>query len=204
MPKTETLLTLSDFHTFYLASFAASNIPIMRDKEAEKFVEEVEIFTKKLLAATRKAINIELQFCSSGNNSLIKTIYGSRAKFNTDCESGTLPLAIATQVFKKGDWCSMYGGTPWAEIARTAGYIEQQMPITSRTVRALMVNIDHLVDLWHNTARYLDPYVNFDLTKFLNVKSSDFAAEDLSEASPFMKGIHERWGTGRNLLKTGK
>ena len=197
-------LTLEDFHTFYLASFSASNIPIMRDNEAEKFAEEVERFTTKLLNATRKAINIELNFGVGGSGhleALIKQIYGSMVKFKTDCKANTLPLAIAAQVFRKGDWSTAYGGAPWAEITRTAGCIEGQLPITSRTVRTLMVQVDHLIDLWHNTARYLDPYVDFDLTKFLNLKSSDFGPDDFDKATPFMKGIHERWGTGRNALK---
>lgn len=197
-------LTLEDFHTFYLGSFMASNLRIMRDNEVEKFIEEIERFTKKLLSATRTAICIELNFSASQNNEIIEQVHGPLKEFKVACDQGKVPLNCAAQIFRKGTWATMYGGAPWAEITRTASCIENSIPVTHKTIGNLMVQVDHLIDLWHNTARYLDPYVDFDLTGFLDVKSSDYEADNFTEASRFMKGLYTRWGVGRNVIKSGR
>lgn len=203
-------LTLEDFHTFYLSSFMASNLQIMRDAEAKRFLEEIESFAKKLLAVTKKAIYNELYdvyHAANGRKSqeVIKQIYGSVTEFKKACKSGNVPLTCAAQIFRKGDWADSFG-PPWAEITRSAGFIEDQLPLTPKTIENFMVQVDHLIDLWHNSGRYLQDYggLNFDLVEFLDVKSQDFTAEDFDRASPFIKGLYERWGTGRNLIKSGR
>lgn len=202
-------LTLEDFHNFYLSSFVVNNIRIMRPNEVEKLIESTESFVRKLLAVTKKAICIELGFCHKNktNKDLIAQLFGSCSDFEHKCKADIpddVSFALIAQIFKKGDWTSMYGGTPWAEIASSASQLESQFPITSRSLGNAMVIIDHLIDLWHNTAAYLEPYVDFNLHKFLDVKSSDYTAEDFKKADPFIKGLHQRWGKCRNVIKSGR
>ena len=209
-----TNMTLTDFHTFYLGSFVVGNVSVMRPKEVEKFIEEIEYFTKKLVANTKRAVIVELGY-NHGNDDIIDRVFGGRDKFNEACTPEKLPLARAAQVFHKGQWSDAFGGKLWADITKTASNLENCYPIRPRTVREVMTTVDRLIDLWHNTALYLDAYCDFPLKQFLDVKSRDYSAKDFTQANSFMKAVYQRWkpaeleegvetmdSSGRNAIKS--
>jgi hypothetical protein len=134
----------------------------------------------------------ELGENGKSNLDIVKRQWGSLEKFERLRKKNEIEPREATFLFGQCKWQHAFGGMPWATIAGTAAQLQRYLPATEQTIGDSFVWTDNIIDLEHNTALYLEAYCDFELKTFLNRKSN-MTADDLTHASPSLKGMYKRY-----------
>jgi len=218
--KKLTLLTLTDFHTFYLASHIIHCTGNMRDRDIERLCTIVESFAKRLLAHTKKSLCCELRHTASGgdtenswfinrsdsqedvekfwedttNGSELIQKYGSIEEFEKRRMAQDLSFSEMASLCEGLEWDYDYGGRAWAKIARTAEQIEKMLPVFSSNLGSVAVLVDHIIDLEHNNDLYLEDCCTFNVSAFLDRKTTEMEPKDFTKAPSTLKGLYKRYG----------
>jgi|GEM_PF-6834279 len=124
---------------------------------------------QKYVRISNQAIQSELKehFLDGGYNDqgqyemAKKTIFKNRRllkklKLKNEWKSKTLLTDITIKLFRFGHWADMYGGYHWVNIAEAVKQLE--LYLEKNNLNKILVAIDRLNDLEHNTSKYLSEY----------------------------------------------
>lgn len=180
----------ADFDSFYMGSMVVNYFQSMRLNEIKSVVEEFEIMAKKLIKACHIAAHGELIHAPNSDNdeALIK-LFGTSEVFFEKLKYNELSFAQCADLFRNLNWACSFGGEPWAVICDEAAKLEQMLPCFENNARAIMIQVDHVIDLEHNTCLFMQSYCDFDMMNYLDDKSFDMVPEDFVEASSRMKTL---------------
>ena len=213
VPKLTSInLSNNDFYDLYGASLSlglmhSEMLPeAWRSRVEDMMISTVNPFAAKLLRITKAACCRELRHYlsahvvyESGVNDEIERIenviqklqkkFGSVQTFENKLNELDLSWSEIVSLFGDGEWETDFGGEAWKQIAVEAQKLESMMPATLDNLGEVFVQIDHIIDMEHNTGLFLQGYVKTDnkypqLTKLLNAKTKDWTPEIFKELSP--------------------
>ena len=195
-------LKVGDFDDFYVASRGIPYMYIMRPGESKRILETIETFALKIIRAARDAVHSELHHATDEgydddaetnmNEVVLEARYGSRATFEEKLNVQDLTFEECTALYRTLEWASSYGGEAWATIAEQVAKLEKMLPVFESNVNQVMVQIDHIIDLEHNTSLFMACYVDdFNLHNYLSDKS--YGSPLFQMVSPSLKTIVERY-----------
>jgi len=179
-----------EFWNVYGISILSMNSAIDR---SELLVYLLEI-AEKYLKITDHAIREELRHYNK---------YGESCEDGFDCrrkvnriknlhkyrKSCTLKEAL---VLFNRPWSEAYGGQAWADICREA--INLKEAIKKNDLEKILMYLDRLNDLEHNTSLYLQEYCNFYLRDDLYLKSQETVEFIISKCSSEIKKLfRQNW-----------
>lgn len=187
-----------EFDNFYALSFVVPHLNKMRLGEVKKVIGELETFAKRLILVTHHACCGELEHAEDGggyyNNNNYPTLilkYGGAEAFYQKLQQLEIPLEECAALFYALGWSVDFGGEAWAWIAEAAAKLEKMLPVFESNTKEIMTQIDHLIDLEHNNALFLEDFCNFSIYAFLDDKSSK--EYECNEVSPTIKKLVEKY-----------
>jgi hypothetical protein len=129
------------------------------------------------------------------NVSIIKAQFGSLEEFEKLRSDNKITLTQAASLFNRLEWENEYGegygDRKWAKIAEAAAQLQKFLPVTEQNLGDVVVWVDHLIDLEHNNALFLQSYCGFRLHNFLESKGK-MEASDFKKASPTLHAMYQR------------
>jgi len=167
--------------------------------EMNNMVDKTELLVyllpiaEKYLFITNKAIRHELKHTNScGRYTYSKTkrkkwYIPNLKKFCRECS-----LEDALKIFHRDSWAEEYGGIAWAEITKEA--INLKKAVEQENLKKIILYIDRLNDLEHNTNLYLEEFCNFNLGWALNYKFEASIHEIISNSSRELIKIYSKMG----------
>lgn len=182
--------TRRDFDSFYMGSLVVGYFSIMRQKEIQMVLDEFEVMATKLLDACRIAVHKELWYASEADNEdAVVKLFGDTETFAEKLKYNELTFEQCAELYRKFDWNQCFGGEPWAAICDEAAELEKMLPIFEANAHDIMIKVDRVIDLEHNTCLFMQGYCDFDMLNYLDDKSFDMVPEDFTEASSKMKTL---------------
>ncbi len=107
-------------------------------------------------------------------------------------------LQIIKKLFNKGDWADEYGGKLWGKIVKTCIKLEKLLKKPNST--DLILQIDYMNSLEHNTELYMTDFCSFDYYAALNnvfLKDKNFI---IKNASLSVKNLYTKLNYQNNSL----
>lgn len=193
-------LLLRDFDDFYVASRGIPHLYTMRSGESKRILEAIEVFAQKIIRAAKDAVHGELEHAvdesdyelGNINEAAIVARYGSMDLFWKKVSAHDLSFEECAALYRTLDWADSYGGEAWAKIAEQVAKLEKMLPVFESNANQVMVQIDHIIDLEHNTSLFMACCVDdFNLHNYLNNKS--YGTPLFRKATPTLKTIVERY-----------
>ena len=131
----------------------------------------------------------------AGNDDYLVKEFGNIESFFRKLQKRTTTFEQAENLFHKLSWEEAYGGDAWSKIATAAGKIEQALPVFEHNLNGVIFLVDHLIDLEHNNALYLDNYTNLGSLKgYLDEKSNRETTIDFfDDAHPSIMNLYNKY-----------
>jgi len=211
---------VSDIYDIYAISYIIDRI---NERSTLIVLADIlQEITNKLLSITRVALGDELIHVRSGcdfcndffenkdrkgyfvddynennkgrNDNALKKINTDPIKTISIKYRRSLSFELSEKLFRKLKWGEGYGGKKWANIAKAAKNIEKLLPVNSRNIKTIVSALDHLIDLEHNNALYLNEYCSFCLEDILDKKKkAKRPSEFLANCSKDVKDIYKEF-----------
>lgn len=186
-------LTNKDFYDFYCCSHLVGALSRMLDRDVENMCLAVESFANKIIGISRDAIKNELRHrMLGGDRNLCLEDYCDLCKNFSDREIINFNKRELSRInrktkkdswerylecFDKLLWHIQYGGKSWNDICRKVEILENSLPVFSRNIKEVIITIDNIIDMEHNTDLFLSDYCRLkindktvELFDFLNDK----------------------------------
>lgn len=228
-------LTAQDFYDFYAASLSIGLLDAIKLPEGwaeparEEILTVVNQFADKLLRAAKDAGAKELAHVLGSSFSFKPTAEGryqsllDRVKslednyttveeFNKLRSNRKLAFDEMSELFR-GEWGPAFGGGPWADIMKEAAKLQSMLPATAENIGPIFAQIDHVVDLEHNTDTFLSGYVDLEgvdkrLNEFLSEKTEKWDLDMFQKHSPkfynLYKNLQKYASIKHRFMKTAK
>ena len=216
-------LTANDFYEFYGASLStrflgSPKVPEAWNRWAEKrVIPTIESFAKKLLKIAKHACHGELahflESCEGAEYLIprlrwVEKYSGGPKKLEEKNKNLQFSWDEIIYMFSMPGWQEMYGGASWAAIAQEAKKLESMLPATAENVGQVAFQVDHLIDMEHNSGLFLSDYVGPELAAyrpvqpqtpgyssglgaFLTDKTHNWSPDTFKENAPTFYNIYE-------------
>lgn len=132
------------------------------------------------------------------NKKIIKEIFKSIENFDKLRAKGNVSFDKAATLFDQLVWAELYGGEAWFKICKELDKLEKILPVFEKNLKKVILQVDHILDLEHNTDTFLNKACDseFSVRYFLNSKLKqrdknwDYMYE-LNKASPSLKRLYK-------------
>lgn len=221
MPDADTAtLHAKDFYDLYAALSLAGYLDRAPSVVVKKVSDTIESFARKIIQISRLESHQEIISALSaslchhyGDEALVSKFvdpirkqYGSVDNLLAKVQELNIPadrLAQTLRIFT----VPSYAGEPHAVIAEEIGKLQEMLPVIPQNAAKVAAQLDHIVDLEHNTELFLRQYVDmgdaqvpddfeaggrFGFKEFLQHKTDQWDWDFLEKASPEFANIYKQ------------